>query len=394
MVLKPSAKPDYKQHNEEARAVWEAYQTGNPIRVPVTLWSDARFFILDPVFNPGRRITFQDYIQDSATMMDVQLRGAEWRSRTVSLYCDDQAGIPERFEVTVDMLRFFDAGFFGCELHYTDGQMPDTTPLLTGDRKNMLFDKGLPNPLTGGIFTWAQRMYAEMMEKIAKGFTYLDRPVHFAPFGLGTDGPLTTATALRGGELYLDFYNDPAYVHQLMDLITTATIARIRAYRQFFGFPPLSEGWGYADDAVQMISTEMVREFVLPYHKRLRQELTTAKHISLHLCGDAMRHFKMFRDEMGVTSFDTGFPIDFKRIREELGPDVEIQGGVRAPQLATGTPDEIHAEARRILESGIITGGRFILKEANDLVPCTPMVNLNALYQAARKYGVYHPNTE
>jgi uroporphyrinogen decarboxylase len=92
---------------------------------------------------------------------------------------------------------------------------------------------------------------------------------------------------------------------------------------------------------------------------------------------------------MGVNSFDTGFPIDFTAIRRELGPEVEIQGGVRAPQLAQGTPDEVDAEARRILESGIMNGGRFILKEANDLVPCTPLENMNALYQAARIYGVY-----
>ena len=34
-------------------------------------------------------------------------------------------------------------------------------------------------------------------------------------------------------------------------------------------------------------------------------------------------------------------------------------------------------------------GGRFILKEANDLTPCTQLENMDALYQAARTYGVY-----
>ena len=384
-----SEKHDFTQHNEESKAVWEAYHAGEPFRVPVTLWSDARYFLLDPTFNPGNRITFKDFIEDPEVMMDVQLRGANWRAHTVSLYCDDQAGTPDEFQVTVDMLRFFDAGFFGCELVYQDGQMPDTTPILTDERKNLLFDRGLPDPLTGGVFTWAHRMYAQMLEKIEKGFTYVGKPVVFMPFGLETDGPLTVATSLRGAQLYLDFYTDPDFVHQLLDYITSGTIARIQAHRQFFGLPLVSESWGYADDAVQMLSSEMVREFILPYHQKLKRALTTADSISLHLCGDATRHFKMFRDEMGVASFDTGFPIDFSWVREELGPNVEIQGGVRAPQLANGTPDEIHAEARRILESGIMEGGRFIIKEANDLVPCTPMENLNALYQTARKHGVY-----
>jgi uroporphyrinogen-III decarboxylase len=380
---------DYTQHNEEAKAVWEAYRTRIPIRVPVTLWSDARYFLQDPAFNPDGRITFQDFIENADIMMDVQLRGAQHRAFTVALFCDDQAGSPDEYHVTVDMLRFFDAGFFGCPLRYCEGQMPDTVPILAGDQKNLLFDKGLPDPLSGGIFGWAHEMCARMMDRIGKGFTFAGKPVRFDPFGLGTDGPLTTATSLRGTELYLDFYTDPDYVHQLLDFVTSGTIARIRAHRQFFDLPLVSEDWAYADDAVQMLSSEMVREFVLPVHQKLKKELSSTGQVSLHLCGNATRHFKMFRDEMNVASFDTGFPIDFAWVRKELGPDVEIQGGVRAPQLATGTPDEIYAEARRILESGIMQGGRFILKEANDLVPCTPMENLDALYQAARSYGVY-----
>lgn len=389
MGSKSLGNSEFSRHNEEAKAVWEAYRSGKPIRVPVTLWSDARYFLLDPNFNPERPISFRDFIEDADTMMDVQLRGAEQRAHTVALYCDDQAGPPEEYHVTVDMLRFFDAGFFGCSLRYCDGQMPDTTPILSGGMKNLLFDRGLPDPLTGGVFSWAHETYAKMMDKLRKGFNYRGKPVYFDPFGMGTDGPLTVATSLRGTELYMDFYTDPGYVHQLLGFVTDGTIARIRAHREFFGLPPVSDGWGYADDAVQMLSKEMVREFVLPYHKKLKKELSNADQVSLHLCGDATRHFKMFRDELGVTSFDTGFPIDFGWVRKELGPDVEIQGGVRAPQLAAGTVDEIRIESRRILESGIMQGGRFILKEANDLVPCTPLENLNALYQTARTYGVY-----
>ena len=36
---------------------------------------------------------------------------------------------------------------------------------------------------------------------------------------------------LRGNDLFLDFYDDPDYVHQLLDFIVEGTIARIRALR-------------------------------------------------------------------------------------------------------------------------------------------------------------------
>jgi uroporphyrinogen-III decarboxylase len=138
-----------------------------------------------------------------------------------------------------------------------------------------------------------------------------------------------------------------------------------------------------------MLSTKMVREFVVPAHKKLKAALTTAERIHIHLCGDATRYFKLPRDELGVYSFDTGFPIDFKLMRDELGPEVEILGGPRVPLLVSGTPAAAADEARRILQTGVMAGGRFILCEANDLAPGTPLPNLEAMYPAARQWGVY-----
>ena len=391
---------DFTQHNEEAKAVWDAYHAGHPTRVPVILGTSARYYLFDHVVNPDGRITFQDYSEDPLVMMDVQLRAAEERAQTVALYCDDQAGPPEIYTIGVDLLRYFDAAFFGAKVEYRQGQMPDTSPILAGDRKNLLFDHGLPDPLTGGVFAHAHHLNDVMAHRIRAGLTYKGKPVKLAPFGTGHDGPLTVATSLRGQELYLDFYNDPDYVHQLLDFIVEGTVARIKAHLRFFGLPEISSAWGsadlartdrieFADDAVQMISTDMLREFVLPAHQKLKQQLTTAKQIGIHLCGNASRHFKLLRDELGTYSFDTGFPIDFAWVRRELGPQVQILGGPRAPLMYGGTPDEVTGEASRILKSGIMEGGRFVLREGNALAPGTPMSNLAALYHAAREFGVY-----
>ena len=380
---------DFTQHNEEAQEVWASYRAGKPIRVPVTLWADARFYLLDDTFNPGEAITFETYSTDAQVMLDVQLRAAAWRAEHIAPCCDDVAGLPEQFVVAVDQLRYFDAGFFGAPVEYREGQMPDTRPILAGDRKHLLFDQGQPDPLTGGVFAEGHRLHEAMAGVVAKGLTYLGRPVKLDPFGLGTDGPFTVAQSLRGPELFTDLYTDPEYVKQLLDFITEGTIARILAHRKLFGLPEKSEWWGFADDAIQMISTKMVREFVLPVHRRLKVAFTTAERINIHLCGDATRHFKLLRDEIGAYSFDTGFPIDFGKMRETLGPEVEIMGGPRATLLVSATPEEVSAEVRRILSTGIMEGGRFILREANDLAPCTPLANLQAMYATAKEHGRY-----
>lgn len=378
---------EFRSHNEEALAVWEAYRAGAPIRPPVIVETDTRFFMLDDVVNPKQVISFRDYSEDATTMMDFQLRAAAWRGFNIAPICDDVAGLPDTFTVKVDMQRYFDAAFFGAEIEYLPDQTPDTKPLLEGDDKNLLFDRGLPDPLTGGAFAQAHRLYADMAERIEGGFAYEGRPVEIAPFGIATDGPMTVATNLRGVELYTDFYTDPDYVHRLLDLIVEGTITRIKAHREFFGLPEVSDSWFYADDAVQMISTDMVSEFVIPAHHKLNDTLTSAERIAMHLCGDATRHFAFLRDELGVYSFDTGFPVDFGRLREAVGPEVEILGGPRVTLLLNGTPEEVSVETKRILLSGIQEGGRFILREANDLAPRTPLENVRAMYDTARKVG-------
>lgn len=385
---------DFAPHNEEAQAIWAAYRAGRPLRVPVTLCADTRFFILNDELNPGEQMSFQEYSEDPIAMLDFQLRAAEWRALHIAPHCDDPAGLPEKFAVTVDFQRYFEAGYFGATVEYRPGQTPDARPILARDHKNWLFDQGQPDPLTGGIYAKAHRFYEAISEHIQGGFTYLGRPVEFDPAAplsslLGTDGPLTVATNLRGAELYSDFYTDPDYVHQLLEFITEGTIARIRAQRRFFGLPEKAETWGYADDAVQMLSTEMVREFIVPVHRKLKEALTTARRISIHLCGNSTRHFKLLRDEIGTYSFDTGFPVDFTWLRKELGQEVEIIGGPRVTLLHDGTPEDVAAETRRILGSGITDGGRFILREANDLAPGTPLDNLAAMYETARIDGRY-----
>ncbi len=376
-------------HNEEAKDVWDAYNAGHPARVPVAIGTSTRYFLFHEGVNPGARISFEAYSEDADIMLEFLLKAAAWRSTHVALYCDDQAGLPDLFHVTVDLQNYSEAAFFGAPVQYREGQVPDTTPILAGDHKNLLFDRGLPDRLTGGIFAHAHRLYAQMQERMTQGFTYLGRPVQLDPFGLGTEGPLTTATGLRGVDLYTDFYEDPQYVHRLLDFVTEGIIERIQAHRRFFELPAHFETWSLPDDSMQLISTELYREFLLPCHQRMKAALTTAERIGVHLCGDSTRHFKTMRDELGAYSFDTGFPVDFTWLRQELGPEVEIRGGPSIMILRHSSPQQVGAEAQRILASGIMGGGRFVLRDGNNLAPGTPLVNLEAMYQAARQWGCY-----
>jgi len=216
--------------------------------------------------------------------------------------------------------------------------------------------------------------------------------------GEGTDGPFDVAYKLRGAaEVCLDMYDDPKYYHDLMTFITENIIRRMKAIRQWrWSRNPdapdkgkFKGTYGFADDAIAMISTRDYEQFVFPYHQRLVEEFSDGSPVSIHLCGDATRHFKFLRDRLNVQAFDTGFPVDFAWLRNELGSNVQINGGPTIMLLKDGSPEQIRNEVKRICESGIKEGGRFVLREANNLAPCTPIENIEIMYEAGKEYGGY-----
>jgi hypothetical protein len=58
---------DFQKHNEEVKQVWDAFNAGKPIRVPVTLGINPRIFLLNPELNK-EGVTFKDYSEDPDLM--------------------------------------------------------------------------------------------------------------------------------------------------------------------------------------------------------------------------------------------------------------------------------------------------------------------------------------
>ncbi|MCM8762363.1 MAG: hypothetical protein NC929_03490, partial [Candidatus Omnitrophica bacterium] len=215
--------------------------------------------------------------------------------------------------------------------------------------------------------------------------------------GEGTDGPFTVAGKLRGlTEIFFDMVDDEKYFFDLMNFVTENIIRRMKEIRKWrwkkngekeINFK--TEHFGFADDLIANLSVERYRDFVFPFHKRIVDEFSDGSSVGIHLCGNASHLFKFLKENLNIYSFDTGFPIDFKKIREELGEDVEILGGPNIVLLKNGTQHDIIKEVKRICESGIMKGKRFIMREGNNLAPLTPIENIVSMYQATKIYGRY-----
>jgi uroporphyrinogen-III decarboxylase len=376
---------DFARHNTEVSELWAVLNAWKkPSRIPIILGANTRYFMFNPAAN-SEGLEFRRYSEYPDIMFEALLGFQRW-SR-FNLLQDAQLGWPEEWSITPDFQNYHEAAWFGCQIHYIPGQVPDTMPDFASAPERVM-EKGLPEPF-GGLMERVLSFWEHFRARASQK-TFLDRPIQvYVPWcGVATDGPLTVACNLFGADFVCEtMADDPERLYRLMDFITEATIRRMTAWRKRAGVPVPQDGFGFADDSIALISSAMYREHILPHHRRFFDALATSAPRGIHLCGDATRHFRTLRDELNIRSFDTGFPIDFGAMRHELGPDVRLQGGPHVHFLVSATPAEIREEVRRILQSGVLDGGLFVLREGNNLAPGTPLENTEALYHAGREFG-------
>jgi hypothetical protein len=388
---------DVQQHNEEVRRVWDAYWKHRPYRVPVSVSGSIRNLFGNPAIN-DTGYTFEDFFKDPEAQLRCQLAYQRWQRH--NLLCDQEMGPPAHgWQIGLDFQNSYEAAWLGCPFVFNGNDVPDTLEILKDDKRRLYRLKPPDPPWSGPFLARALEFFDYLHERCPK-LEFEGRPVlpPAALPGEGTDGPFDLAYKLRGAtEVCLDMLEDPTYFHDLMGFITDHIIERIKALRQWRWkrFPGgADEGqfrrpYGFADDAIALISAEQYERFVFPYHCRLVEAFSDGGPTSIHLCGDATRHFRFLRDRLRVMSFDTGFPVDFGALRRELGPDVEVRGGPTVMLLKNGSPQAIRQEVQRICGTGIMAGGRFVLREANNLAPGTPIGNVVAFYEAGKEFGRY-----
>lgn len=378
--------------NEEKEAVQAAAQEGKPIRVPLGWGVNSRIIVLNPELNP-EGYTYEQMLHDPVVCMTVQSQFEEYCGTTLAETCDRVSGLPEEWTFSVEWQNTYDGQYFGCEPVFREGQVPDVEPCYNLDDVDDFMSRDFSRPLDN-LFIKRALAYRQELVNAAKDFRYLDRKGQVAHFTVGFDGPLTVAAMLFGSDIFTLLALEPDKAKELLLFITRAAIKRTKALRKLAGQEEVTESCGLADDSIQLISGEMVESIVLPSLELWFAEMSTSsaeeKKRSMHLCGDATRHFRFLYDQLGVSSFDTGFPVDHGALRRELGPDVHISGGPHVSLLRNGTPEECYEKAAEILQSGVMTGGRFNLREGNNLPPCVPLSNLSAVYDADLTFGWYN----
>jgi len=383
---------DYARHNDEVRQVWDAYNAGKPFRAPIQFSMNARMILQNHELNTWG-YTWQQYFENPDVRWTVELAFQKWAR--LNVVQDSEMGLPtkEWAGIGVYYQNCDEAAWFGCPFYFPANDMPFIEPILKleGD-KHKLYNMAIPDPLRGGIMQRAMEHY-EYLDDKRKREDFEGIPVGKSwVFGGGTDGPLTVACNLRGAsEIAQDFYEDPQYVHDLFGFITDAVIARIKAISAFNGASLPTPGWFFADDSIELISTPMYKEFVLPYHRKLLAAFSQGGPNGIHLCGKVQRHLSFLKDELNIKTFDLGFPTNMGKAREDLGDDVTLIGNIAPHLLHLGPVESIREQVKKLCASGVMKGGKFILHDGNNCAPGTSLEHFQAMVDAGKAHGRYPP---
>lgn len=223
------------------------------------------------------------------------------------------------------------------------------------------------------------RFFADIPERIAR---FGDR---YRLFCLGFS-LFERAWTLRGLEpLYMDFIENPGFVHELFEAITDYNIAQVeKALGHDIDAVYFGDDWGQQHGL--LMGYDLWKEFIHPHIKRMYGVVRDAgKTVFIHSCGDVDELFDDLID-IGLRVFNPFQPevMDVGALMRQYRGRLAFWGGVSTQRtMPYGTPEDVRAEVRRMCDLG--RGGGYILSPSHALEGDVPLENLLALIDEARK---------
>jgi uroporphyrinogen-III decarboxylase len=198
----------------------------------------------------------------------------------------------------------------------------------------------------------------------------------------------TIGDTLRGTRgVFMDMYRCPEKLHKAMDVMADITIDSVistcnAANGLIAGFPlhKGADGW---------MSAKQFDTFYWPSLKKIMDALVKEGIIvSLFAEGgydSRLEKFLEYPKGSIIWLFDKS---DMAHAKKVFGNHFCISGNVPASVINTGTPAEVKAICRKLIET-CAPGGGYILAPGNATVEKNALPNVRAMAEAALEYGVY-----
>lgn len=265
---------------------------------------------------------------------------------------------PDGISVTFDLQ--LEAEALGCALQWTK----DTPPVVV---EHVLEDKGLdeldiPDERSGRIPEILNAIHRIKAEKH-----------DVALYGLIT-GPFTLALHLKGTNIFIEMYDKPEELHELLRFCTDVAKKMARLYIEA-GCDVIAS----VDPMTSQISSRAFEQFVSPYATELFEEIRALNAFSsFFVCGHAQKNVEvMCRCRPDNVSVDENIPLDFvKEVSRRYG--ISFGGNLQLTVvLLMGNEDDVRRHTLEAIELG--GDSAYILAPGCDLPAGVPPKNIRAI---------------
>jgi len=326
----------------------------------------------------ARGRTASDYFRSPADNLREQILNAKWRIESIR---DDQPIPTERLSFQPDLgcLRGVE---FDMDITWPEDQPPKCAHPLTEPAQ--IDHLEIPEPhsgLNGRRIEWYGAMVAAAEEmEVAVNGRRLRIEVSLSQPG----GPMPSAFALAGANLFLWMVTDPDRVHRLMGIVTESQMRCTRFFDEMMGRDP-SHAVGLGGDTAEMIGPEMFREYAVPYYLRIWEAYGGSR--GFHNCGQSGHLLDIMRDELGITAHNGfGSCVDPGLLAEKMSGRVVLRGGPDPCLIRSGPAQGILDLSRHYIET-LGTRGGYVLSCGGGAAPGTPVENYHILVEASRQAG-------
>jgi len=350
-------------------------------RVPVIPAINYRFLL--PVIG----VRFSDYYHDPRLMLQSQILGQKWLMEHVKTDANSITGA--WVGGWTDFQNATDSSALGCMIDFPDDNIPIVRQEGWVRTEADLRRLEQLDIIRGGL-NGKQIEYRRAMLAIADDYPvrFQDGPLSYPganPWLTNTSqGPFTMAGDLMGAmELFAATLERPDFVRELLHIITEKMIQWLDFCWAEMQLPHRNFAW--TDDLAQGLSPKVYREMVLPFEKQLRFHFDGWA--SLHMCGRTEHLLDIFTNEVQINEYQGfGWQVDLDKIAQVMGGKVVLVGNVSPLTIQFGTPDQVKAETRKVIEK-LATYRGLIVQDGNNIAPGSPLENINAMHAAAVEYG-------
>jgi len=197
-------------------------------------------------------------------------------------------------------------------------------------------------------------------------------------------GPIPSAFALCGPNLFMWMLLDPDRVHKLLEITTQSHLQVIEYFDNLTGREPGHWVWAGCDTG-EMISPKLFKEFVVPYYLKIWEVQNRPR--VFHMCGEIDHLLEIIRDDLEIDVLEHfGFPTNRKKLAETFAGQTLMRGGPHPALIKDGPIEKIIDECVDYITTVGQKGG-FILAEGATIVPGTPLEHIDAMVEASKRVG-------